>query len=150
MSCLFLPLNLYPCQGTSPPVSPAVPILSLCKLAAIYAQTDHFLQATLHEKHPLWRVPQVAVLGLVGEGKSSLLERLLLLSVFPCRDKHDKKERNGDRNAEEISGGGVTVTQRGGYTSIPLHIKLRHVHPKATVVMPPAVLRVIDTDRKVI
>ncbi len=68
-------------------------ILSLCKLAAVYEQIDAYLAASLAERKPDWRVPQLGVLGLACAGKSRLLERLLLLSVFPCRGARARWQR---------------------------------------------------------
>ena len=52
--------------------------------------------------------------------------------------------RDKEKGAEEEAEG-------GGYTYVPLHIKLRHVHKKlaAYQAMPPVVIRVIDTNKKV-
>jgi hypothetical protein len=127
---------------------------------------DNYLVMTLAEKHPNWRVPQLAVLGLAGVGKSSLLERLLLISVFPRRHhhhhcQHDRKQcdsspQEGQGQGEGgAAGKGGTEEESdceeagGGCTYVPLHIKLRHVHKKLAAAMPPVVMRVIDTNKKV-
>lgn len=118
------------------------PILSFCKLAAIYENIDNYLVLTLTEKHPNWRVPQLAVLGMAGVGKSTLLERLLLCSVFPCRNPPN--ETNDEKACSDGGDGDC-----GEYTYVPLHIKLRHVHRNIASAMPPVVIRVIDTHKKV-
>lgn len=133
--------------------------MSLCKLAAVYEQIDNYLVVTLAEKHPNWRVPQLAVLGLIGVGKSTLLERLLLVSVFPCRHQwrsQQHRHRLSPSVTEKAQDKGHTEEkdreeESGGYTYVPLHIKLRHVNKQlaAYQAMPPVVIRVIDTNKKV-
>ena len=129
-----------------------MPIInSLSRLASIYNVIDNYILVTIAEKHPNWRVPQLAVLGLRHVGKSSLLERLLMISVFPtCKRKRKRPGNNVVVDNDDTQQDDDNVNAVGCNTVVPLHIKLRHVHEKLAFAMPPVVMRVIDTNKKVL
>lgn len=74
-------------------------LLSIHRLTRIFIPIEK-IPLQIRDVLPKWEAPQFAVIGEINCGKSSLLERISLTSVFPIGDGH--------------------------HTCLPIHLKLRH------------------------
>jgi hypothetical protein len=109
-------------------------LLSAHRLTRLFIPIQK-IPMTIRDLIPKWEAPQIAVIGEISCGKSTLLERISLISLFPTGSNSNS---SGDRERSGVDELELT------HTCLPIHLKLRQSAHHS-----PPVLRVLDTKRKV-
>jgi hypothetical protein len=115
-------------------------LLSIHRLTRLFIPIQN-IPIAIRDLIPRWEAPQVAVLGEISCGKSTILERISLMSLFTTSGHSNSGEGRGEKG----SGSGKDEGEDHlTHTCLPIHLKLRQ-----SAHYSPPVLRVLDTKRKV-